>query len=62
MACAGHLRTLNELYGGVVLALNLIDMKGDQKALGDAYRTAVGRATATGADVQCVPCPHSLKH
>jgi hypothetical protein len=46
------MRTLNELYEGRVLAVNLIDMKGDQWKLGDAYRAAVTRSAATGADVE----------
>lgn len=52
MACAGHMRTLNEIYDGRVLAVNLIDMKGDQKVLGEAYRAAVTRSMATGVDVE----------
>jgi hypothetical protein len=49
------MRALNDIYGGDVMAINLIDTKGDQKMLGDAYRTAVDRAISKGAKVQYVP-------
>ncbi len=35
------MRQLNKLYDGRVLAVNLIDTKGDQLKLGTAYQLAV---------------------
>ncbi len=46
------MQSLNKVYGGEVVAVNLIDMKGDQLALGNAYSAAVARATAMGAKVK----------
>lgn len=48
------MRSLNEIYGGRVVAVNLIDTKGDQKMLGDAYRVAVERSAGMGSDVEYV--------
>ncbi len=55
-ACSGHMQSLNKIYNGVVVAVNLIDTKGDQLMLGNAYANAVSRANAMGANVQYV-CP-----
>ena len=56
-ACAGHMQDLNKLYQGPVVAVNLIDTKGDQLTLGTAYANAVARANAMGADVKYgLPC------
>ncbi len=44
------------MYNGEVVAVNLIDMKGDQQVLGKAYAAAVTRAVANGAQVTCVQC------
>lgn len=53
-ACAGHMKSLNHVYNGEVVAVNLIDMKGDQQVLGKAYAAAVTRAVANGAQVTYV--------
>ncbi len=45
------MKALNEIYHGPVVAVNLIDMKGDQQVLGKAYAAAVARAVTMGADV-----------
>lgn len=58
-ACTKHMRRLNQTYEGQVLVVNLIDMKKDQLALGEAYRTVVARANADGADVQYVCVCHA---
>lgn len=52
LAATAHLRQLNDAYHGQVAAVNLVDTKGDQLMLGTAYKAAVDKAVAAGADVK----------